>query len=145
MTPTKTASLTILEKEGKILLIRRFATGFADGLYTLPSGKVDENESFTEAAIRETLEEVNVEIELTDLKSAHIMFERRDKEKENWIHHFFLVKKWHGEIKNMEPHKCDDIQWFYINKLPSNILPFVKYAIEKIYENCHYSECSWGK
>ncbi len=145
MSTTKMASLTILEKEGKILLIRRFNTGFADGLYTLPSGKVDENESFTQAAIRETFEEVNAEIEAPDLKSVHIMSEKPDNEDGEWIHHFFLAKKWRGEIKNMETHKCDDIQWFDIERLPNNILPFVKDAIEKIYNNCHYSERGWDK
>ena len=54
----KKASLTILEKEGKILMIRRYNTGFADGMYTLPSGKVDLEETFVEASHRETLEEV---------------------------------------------------------------------------------------
>lgn len=141
----KKASLTILEKEGKILLIRRFNTGFADGLYTLPSGKVYKNESFTQTAIRETFEEVNVKIEAPDLRSVHIMSENRSDEDDEWIHHFFLVKKWSGEIKNMEPHKCDDIRWFDISKLPNNILPFIKDAIEKIYNKCHYSECGWSK
>ena len=146
MSKTKKASLTILEKDDKILLIRRFNTGFADGLYTLPSGKVDLDESFTSAAIRETFEEVNAKIKPSDLKSIHIMSENCPDEDTEWIHHFFLTKKWSGEIRNMETHKCDDIQWFNIGELPSNILPFVKRAIEKIYnDKCHYSEYGWSK
>ncbi len=143
MPTTHLASLTILEKEGKILLMRRAGTGFADGLYTLPSGKVEPNESFSKAAIRETLEEVNAEIEPSDLKSVHIMFEKLEESDLSWIHHFFLTKKWSREIKNMEPHKCDDLRWFEKNKLPTNILPFVKESLDKIFENTHYSERGW--
>ena len=88
---TKKASLTILEKEGKILLIRRFNTGFADGLYTLPSGKVDPYESFSFTAIRETFEEVNAKIDPADLKSVHIMSDLRLDEDVEWLHHFFLT------------------------------------------------------
>jgi len=142
---TKIASLTILEKESKILFIRRCNTGFADGLYTFPSGKVNKNESFTQAAIRETFEEVNVNIKASDLSSVHIMFEKRENEDDNWIHHFFLATKWSGEVQNMEPHKCDDVQWFDVRNLPNSILPFVRDAIEKVYSNCHYSERGWGK
>ncbi len=140
MNKTRKASLVILEREGQILLIRRSNTGFADGLYTLPSGKVEFGESFTKAAIRETFEEVNVKI--SKIKSTHLISEKR--ENEEWIHHFFLAKEWSGEIKNMEPHKCDEIQWFNINDLPENTLPFVKSALEKIYkEGQHYSEIGW--
>lgn len=135
----KKASLTILEKKGKILMIRRYNTGFADGMYTLPSGKVEMEESFIEAALRESSEEVNVNIDAEHLESVLIMFEKTKNVE--WIHHFFRTSEWMGEIKNMEPNKCDDISWFDINNLPENTLPFVKYAIEKIYvEKKHYCE-----
>ena len=131
MNTTNKAALTILEKEGKILLIRRYNTGFADGQYTLPSGKLHAHETFTQAALRETFEEVNAKIELSDIKSAHIMVEKT--EDRDWTHHFFITKKWSGEIKNKEPDKCDDIQWFDINNLPNNMLYFVKQALAKVY------------
>ncbi len=127
----KKASLMILEKEGKILLIRRYNTGFADGMYTLPSGKLEFGETFLEAAIRETLEEVNIVVNISNLNSAFIMFEKNKKFE--WIHHFFLSRIWNGEIKNMEPHKCDDLNWFDIHNLPKETLGIVKYAIKKIY------------
>ncbi|NCC71082.1 NUDIX domain-containing protein [bacterium] len=137
----KKASLTILEKDAKILMIRRYNTGFADGLYTLPSGKVELNETFAQAAIRETLEEVNAKIKFSNLESVLIMFEKtKDIE---WIHHFFLCKEWEGKIQNMEVNKCDDIDWFDINNLPENTLAFVKDAIKKIYfDKQHY--CEYG-
>ena len=139
MSGTKKASLIILEKDGKILLMRRYNTGFADGQYTLPAGKLETDETFTEAAIREAFEEVNARIMESDIRSAHIIVEKTKKR--DWIHNFFIAEKWAGEIKNNEPDKCDDIQWFNINSLPKNTISFVKEGLKNIYKaKTHYSK-----
>ena len=57
------ASFVIFERDGKMLLARRFNTGYADGFYQMPSGHVEEHEYPSEAAIREIKEEVGVDIE----------------------------------------------------------------------------------
>jgi len=38
------------------------------GTYTIPKGKVEEDETFVEAAIRETYEEVGIKIDIKDIK-----------------------------------------------------------------------------
>ncbi|MFZ5341998.1 MAG: hypothetical protein ACOZBL_05870 [Patescibacteria group bacterium] len=40
----------------------------------------------------------------------------------------------------MEPEKCDDLSWFEINSLPTNIVPHIKHAIECIDQKILYSE-----
>ena len=143
MSLKKFASLLILEKNGKVLLIRRFNTGYEDGKYTLPSGKVDEGETFTDAAIREALEEVNAEISHSNINSVHVL--HRKKDDVFWIDNFFLCKKWNNEIKNAEPHKCDDLKWFDIENLPSNTIPFIKHALEQVFfHKKSYSEYGWN-
>ncbi len=126
----------MLIKDGKILMLRRFNTGYEDGNYSLVAGHVDEGESFREAAVREAKEEAGIEIELEDVDVAHIMhrvaFGR--------ISIFLTAKKWQGEIKNMEPEKCDDLSWFDINKLPENTIPYIKKAIENYGKNVLYGE-----
>jgi len=77
MTQKKLASLLILEKDGKVLLLRRFNTGYEDGKYTLPSGKVDANETFINAVIREGFEEVNAQILNHDLDSVHVLYRKK--------------------------------------------------------------------
>jgi mutator protein MutT len=144
MIQKKLASLLILEKEGQILLQRRFNTGFADGLYTCPSGKVEDSETFTQALIRETLEEVGIKILPKNIKSVHISHRIKSDKSAIWIDHFFLCQKWSGKINIKEPHKCDDLSWFDINNLPDNIIPFVKYALEQVFiHKTHYSEYGW--
>ena len=50
-----------------------------------------------------------------------------------------------GKIKNMEPEKCDDLRWFKINRLPENIIPYVRFAISKIRNKELYSEYGFKK
>lgn len=61
---------SIPEWEDKILMCRR-AIEPRHGLWTLPGGFMENGESTTEAAIRETLEEANARIEIGDLYSMY--------------------------------------------------------------------------
>lgn len=56
---------------------------------------------------------------------------------------FFVATDWTGEIKNMEPEKCDDLSWFDMNNLPPNTIPYIKTVIENILNKKHYSEYGW--
>jgi ADP-ribose pyrophosphatase YjhB (NUDIX family) len=73
------------EWQGKILLCRR-AIEPRHGLWTLPAGFMENGETTTEAATRETLEEANARIEVGDLYSmysvpyinqVHLMFQAK--------------------------------------------------------------------
>lgn len=61
---------SIPEWQGKILLCRR-AIEPRHGLWTLPGGFMENGESTTEAAQRETLEEANARVEIGDLFSMY--------------------------------------------------------------------------
>lgn len=137
------ASYLVLIKNNKILLSRRKNTGFQDGKYTLVSGHIKASESFTEATIRETKEEANIILKPADLKVVYVMnrFEKSNPpELRNRLDVFFLAKKWQGEIKNMEPKKCDDLSWFPLNKLPKNTIPYIKHTLKNIKHKKFYSE-----
>jgi len=57
------ASYLVLIEDNKILLQRRFNTGYEDGKYSLVAGHVDEGETFTEAIIREVKEEAGITLQ----------------------------------------------------------------------------------
>lgn len=108
------------------------------------AGHVDEWETFTQCIIREAKEEWGIVISPQDIRLVHAMNRKTPlKDNNERIDMFFIVKTWQGELKNMEPHKCDDLSWFDINDLPDNILPDVKQAIESIKNNIIYSEFGW--
>lgn len=47
-------------------------------------------------------------------------------------------------LENKEPHKCDQLDFFPLEKLPDTVAPFVQQALECIQKGIHYSECGWS-
>jgi 8-oxo-dGTP pyrophosphatase MutT (NUDIX family) len=55
-------ALIILVRGDQVLLAQRQGTGYADGAWNLPSGKLEDGETISQAAVREGLEEIGVRI-----------------------------------------------------------------------------------
>ena len=66
----KVVAGTIPEQDGRVLLTRR-SINPGHGLWTFPGGFVDFGESVTDAAVRETLEETGLAVELTGLHNVY--------------------------------------------------------------------------
>ena len=62
------------------------------------------------------------------------------REKDIRVDFFFKVATYKGTPVNNEPEKCDDVAWFPLDKLPTNIIPYIKVAIHKSIEKNIYSE-----
>lgn len=133
----------ILERNGKILLLRRAHTGYEDGNYSLPAGHIEEGERAKLAMIREAKEEAGITVSEKDLSLAHVMM--RNSSPDERFDFFFTTETWKGEIQNMEPEKCDDLSWFPINELPSNIIPCVRSALEHYKKGSVFSEFGWDE
>ncbi|MFA6119457.1 MAG: NUDIX domain-containing protein [Parachlamydiales bacterium] len=137
------ASYLYLEKNNKILLLKRVNTGYEDGNYSLVAGHVEIGEPFSETIIREAFEESGIKIESKNLKVVHVLHRKSiDSER---VDVFFTTDKWEGKIENKEPNKCSELEWFDINNLPKNIVPYVKFVIEKIKQDVFYSEYGWNE
>jgi len=128
----------VLRKKDKILMSKRANTGYQDGNYSMVAGHLDGSESATQGLIREAKEEAGIKLQEKDLKTIYIGHHL--KEDKEYIDIFLETHKWEGEIKNMEPEKCDEIIWFSKNNLPKNIVPEVKLALKNIENNNFYSE-----
>jgi len=135
-----TAVYLILRKGEDILLSRRCNTGFQDGNYQVPAGHIDADELPTQALIREMQEEIGVIIKKEDLKLLHASFRPKYDESGDRVDYYFGAKTWAGEIRNTEPHKCDDLGWFNIHSLPENLTPHVRVAIEAAEKGEPFSE-----
>lgn len=139
------ASYLVLMKDSKVLLLRRFNTGYEDGNYSMIAGHVDEGENFTQCIIREAREEGGIEIDVCDLEVGCVMNRITGEKQDNeWMNLFFVVKKWKGEIKNKEPHKCDDLSWFHLDEIPENTIPYVKKQL-KILKTMFFMTNTGGK
>lgn len=128
----------VLIKEDKILLSRRYNTGYGDGYYSFPAGHLEEGETLKEGVVRKAKEEVGIDINISDLELVHVM--DRNVINNERIAFFFKAKEWKGNLINMEPEKCDDLKWFKINELPENTIPYIRSAITFYLNNTIYSE-----
>jgi 8-oxo-dGTP diphosphatase len=91
--------------------------------------------------IREAKEEIGITIQKEDLITSCIM--HRNSPDKEFIDFFFMARKYEGEIKNAEPDKCDDVQFFPLDQLPKNIIPYVKHGIEASLKGEKYVEYGW--
>lgn len=131
----------MLTKNDKVLGLKRENTGWMDGFYSFPAGAIDGNETLISAAIRETKEEVGIEIKSCHLKLFHTM--HCLTERNEWLGMYFVAKNWKGTPKIMEPEKHEEIKWFKINTLPSNTIPYVKQAIKNYLKQRPFSDFGW--
>ena len=134
---TPTVYLILIEGN-KILLTRRYNTGYFDGSYSFPAGHLEKDETLKQAITREAKEETDVSLDSLDLKLVHVMYRRIPNDER--IDFFFAIKKWQGKPKIMEPDKCDEASWFEFDNLPKNIIPYIKQAIDSFRNNIFYDE-----
>lgn len=129
-----------LIRNNRILLMRRFHTGYEDGNYGLPAGHLEDNESALEGLIREVKEEIGVKIKASDVELVHVMHRR---EKDIRLDLFYTTKNFSGAVSNAEPDKCDDVGWFDLDKLPRNTISYIKKALLCYQKGIIYSEVGW--
>lgn len=129
-------------REGKVLLLRRFQTGYMDGHYSVPAGHLDGGETLTRAALREAKEETGLDLEAADLTFACVLHRNEDEER---VDFFVKVGAWRGEPFNAEPHKCDELRWCKVNALPENTVPYVRQGIHNALTGVPFGEFGWGK
>ena len=135
----------VLVRDGKVLLSRRFNTGYEDGNYGLPAGHGEEGETMRQGIAREAKEEIGVDIAVDDLE--FVLTQNRwcpdSGNPHARIGFYFVPKYWQGEITNMEPNKCDDLQFFTFDTLPPNVVPHVRAALESYRKGDKYVEYNW--
>ena len=128
----------VLHRNQEVLLIKRSNTGFRDGEWSVPAGRLNLGETIREAAVRELAEEVGVSTSIENLSKPLVMH-YSDKTGEK-LYIFFVAEKWSKEPRNMEADKCDEIAWFKINALPELLIPHVREGVVKVLDGVSYLE-----
>lgn len=119
----------------EVLLALRKNTGYGDGEYELPGGHLEKEEDLLQAMVREAKEELNIELKEKDLKIVHILHHFTG----NRINFILTTDSYKGTLHIGEPDKCEKLEWFKIQELPSNTAEKVKKSLKEIYENIYYS------
>jgi 8-oxo-dGTP diphosphatase len=112
-------------REGRILLVQRRKAPEA-GCWSLVGGKVDFLESAEAAALRETLEEVGVAIELGPLLCLVQMI---GIDGQHWLSPVYRAAIKVGEPVNCEPDKIAAIGWFALGHPPAPLALAAREAI----------------
>jgi 8-oxo-dGTP diphosphatase len=126
-------------------MVLRKNTGWMDGYYGLPAGKVEYGEPYAIGAIREAKEEAGVDIELENIDFVHIAHRHGENEEEimDWVDVYFRADNWTGEPYNAEEDKSEHLDWLDLNNLPENIVPPQREALLSITKGEFYSEYGW--
>lgn len=142
---TNSASHAILiNPKNQILMLRRFNTGWMDGMFTIPAGHIEQGETASGAAARELLEETGVSTATSELE--HVMTVHRQNERgEVYFDNYFVANSWTGEPSIVEPNKSDVIEWLNMNHLPDNIVPSVLKALKAYLDGKHFLEDGWNQ
>ncbi|NQU78099.1 NUDIX domain-containing protein [Candidatus Falkowbacteria bacterium] len=105
----------LILKDNKVLFGKR-KNSHGEGCWCAPGGHLEFGESFESCAARETLEEVDIKIKNIRLGTVtNDIFEKEDK---HYITIIMVADYDSGEVKLMEPEKCEKWDWFSWDNLP---------------------------
>ena len=90
------STIALIDDENKILIGKRPLGTIFENLWEFPGGKVNKNETVEQALIRETKEEINVDLSMNCI--APLAFSIYDNQNINIIILLFISRKW-----NLEP------------------------------------------
>ncbi|MEO3923022.1 NUDIX domain-containing protein [Micromonosporaceae bacterium B7E4] len=134
----------LLVRDGQVLLTRRRDTNpLFDGLWHLPSGKLEAGESVLHAAAREAHEEVGVLVEPDDVRHVHTLHVNGSGP-EPRLGLFFEARRWVGEPTNREPDKCSAVSWFSLGALPESLIDYPAAGIHAYRTGVTFSIHGWA-
>ena len=107
------AGCVILDDYGRILLIHR--SDVDQPHWELPGGKIEEDETAEEAAVRELKEELDVDVRLVGSLGSELLEQGNKVYKYNW----FQAVIAQGIVKIMEAYEYDDADYFELEDMPS--------------------------
>lgn len=138
----KVAVHLFLMRDRQVLLLRRQNTGYEDGNYSVIAGHLDGGEEVRAAMIREAAEEAGIRIDPADMRVVGVMHRLSNDER---IDFFLTASRWTGEVRNLEPHKCDQLDWFDPENLPPNVIPYVRKALENFRAGVWFDSFGWER
>jgi mutator protein MutT len=112
--------ILILNDKNQALLMKRGKNASNEvGYWTQPGGTIEFGEKAVDGLKREIKEELDINVDIWGYLPHvdHII----KKEKQHWIAIIYLAKIKSGIPKIMEPHKCAEIKWFNLKKLPKKL------------------------
>jgi len=120
----------IIIKDNKVLLGKRKGS-HGEGSWCFPGGHLEFNESLENCSKREVLEETGIKIK--NIRFETITNDIFKEEGKHYITIFMLCEHDSGEVKVMEPEKCEKWDWFEWNNFPEPLFTPIQNLLKKDY------------
>ena len=116
------AANLIVQHGSHILLLKRSNTAIVwPNFWAFPGGKVDNNELFREAALREAQEEIGIITHAQSITAETIVMHRSIQGAK--VVYFGRVEHYENAPAIMESHLASDLAWFSLSDLPEPMIP----------------------
>jgi 8-oxo-dGTP diphosphatase len=125
--PRVGVGVLLVDEHARVLLTLRKLPPEA-GCWSIVGGKVDFLETLEQCAVRETREEVGLEVRLVRLLC--VTDHHLPQEGQHWVSPAFLGQILAGEARNCEPDKTREVSWFSLSTLPPNLTITARNAIQ---------------
>ncbi|MFF3002329.1 NUDIX domain-containing protein [Kitasatospora sp. NPDC057940] len=133
----------VLAHDGAVLLGQRRNTSYANGLWHLPAGHMEPGETVTRSMAREAAEELGISIAEDDLELVHTLHHLDTDDGRSRLQLFFRPTRYDGRVRNAEPHKCAELHWWPLDRLPAGIVPYTAHALAEITRGKALSTDGW--
>jgi 8-oxo-dGTP diphosphatase len=120
----------LLVSDGQLLLGRRANTGYGDGAYEPPSGRLAERETLVEAAVRVAAAQVGVALDPAWMSLAHVL---HDVSGAGRMAFFLTADSWPGDAgpppSLAGAGSYSDFGWYPLTNLPANMIDRARVAV----------------
>lgn len=129
----------LLVSGGDLLLGRRANTGYGDGAYEPPSGRLAERETLVEAAVRVAAAQVGITLDPARVTLAHVL---HDVSGAGRMAFFLTADDWDGDKSPVPPAGAgsySDFGWYPLTDLPANMIDRARVAVRNYAAGARFS------
>ena len=129
----------LLVSGGDLLLGRRANTGYGDGAYEPPSGRLAERETLVEATVRVAAAQVGVTLDPARVSLAHVL---HDVSGAGRMAFFLTADGWDGGTSPVPlagAGSYSDFGWYPLTDLPANMIDRARVAVRNYAAGARFS------
>jgi 8-oxo-dGTP diphosphatase len=131
----------LLVANGDLLLGRRANTGYGDGAYEPPSGRLAERETLVEAAVRVAADQMGIALDPARVSLAHVL---HDVSGAGRMAFFLTADGWADEACQVPPvvqvtRNYSDFGWYPLTELPANMIDRARVAVRNYAAGARFS------
>jgi ADP-ribose pyrophosphatase YjhB (NUDIX family) len=130
----------LLVSNGDLLLGRRANTGYGDGAYEPPSGRLAERETLVEAAVRVAAAQMGIALDPARVSLAHVL---HDVSGAGRMAFFLTADGWVDEACPVPPapgtRSYSDFGWYPLTDLPANMIDRARVAVRNYAAGARFS------